>query len=123
MAESFTADWLTRKHLNLGAQNPHCVRCERTLRVSLKSMYLELPPPVEASCQQSSGLDGDRRQLPLPLQDVSDGVDVRNVGLLLVAHRDLSCPEGSWEEKGSESSGTLHTSHCEQFFFNSFSRL
>ena len=55
-------------------------------------MYLEGGPGVEAPCQQLAGLDGHGRQLPLALQDVADGVDVRHVGLLLVVHGDLPVP-------------------------------
>ncbi len=46
----------------------------------------------QAASQKFPGLNGHRRELPLPLQDVADGIDVRNVGLLLVVHWDLPVP-------------------------------
>lgn len=55
-------------------------------------MYLDGGSGVEASCQQLSSLDGHRCQLPLALQNVSDGVDVRHVGLLLIVHWNFSVP-------------------------------
>lgn len=56
----------------------------------LCSIYLGLGAAVQAPCQQLPGLDGYRRQLPLVLQDVSNGVDVGHIGLLLIIHWNLS---------------------------------
>lgn len=57
-------------------------------------VHLDGRSPVEASCQQLAGLDGDRCELPLGFQDVSDGVDVGHVGLLFIVHWDFSIPTG-----------------------------
>lgn len=48
--------------------------------------HLEFGAPVQASCQQLAGLDGYRRQLQLAFQNVSNGVDVGHIGLLLIVH-------------------------------------
>lgn len=59
---------------------------------AVRSTYLDLGAAVEASCQQLPGLDGHRRQLPLFVQNVSNGVDVGHAGLLLIIHWNLSIP-------------------------------
>lgn len=59
-----------------------------------KSLWtcLEFGACKQATCQQSACLNGDRCQLQLALQDVPDGVDVGNIGLLLIIDRDFSIP-------------------------------
>lgn len=59
---------------------------------ALCSTHLDFGASVQASRQQLPGLDGHRRQLPLVLQNVSDGVDVGNTGLLFIIHGNLPIP-------------------------------
>lgn len=54
------------------------------------SIYLDFRAAVQASCQQLPGLDGDRCQLPLFFQNVSNGVDVGHTGLLFVVDWNFS---------------------------------
>lgn len=61
--------------------------------------HLEFGAPVQASCQQLAGLDGYRRQLPLAFQNVSNGVDVGHIGLLLIVHWNFSIPGGGTVRK------------------------
>lgn len=61
--------------------------------------HLEFGAPVQASRQQLAGLDGDRRQLPLAFQNVSNGVDVGHIGLLLIVHWNFSIPGGGTVRK------------------------
>lgn len=67
--------------------------------VLLMLLHLEFSACVEASSQQLASLDGHRRQLPLALQNVPNGVDVGYAGLLFIVHWDLSIPEG-WHTEG-----------------------
>lgn len=57
-------------------------------------VYLECCAPIKAACQQLASLDGYRRQLPLVLKNVTDGVDVRHVGLLFIVDWNFSIPAG-----------------------------
>lgn len=59
---------------------------------------LEFGACEEAARQQFACLNGDRCQLQLALQNVSDGVDMRNIGLLLVIYRNFSIPV-KWTKK------------------------
>lgn len=61
---------------------------------------------VQSASQKFPGLNGHRSQLPLPLQDVSNGVDVRNAGLLLIVHWDLPVP-GRRIRKGLNASSEI----------------
>ncbi|TNN78571.1 hypothetical protein EYF80_011166 [Liparis tanakae] len=61
--------------------------------------YLERCALVEAPGQQLASLDGDRRQLPLALQNVPDGVDVGHIGLLFIVHRNLPIPGSESTDK------------------------
>lgn len=65
--------------------------CGSVLQITLVcSIYLDFRAAIQASCQQLPGLDGYRRQLPLVFQNVSNGVDVGYIGLLLIIHWNLS---------------------------------
>lgn len=53
---------------------------------------LEFGACEEAPRQQFACLNGDRCQLQLALQNVPNGVDMRNIRLLLVVNRNFSIP-------------------------------
>lgn len=60
--------------------------------VAVCSIYLDFGAGVQASRQQLPGLDSDRCQLPLFVQNVSNGVDVGHAGLLFIIHWNFSIP-------------------------------
>lgn len=84
--------WKTSQPLYPEQQEDH----KSSVSVVTAPTHLDSGTTVQPLGQQPSCLDGHGGELQLPLQNVTDGIDVRHVGLLFLCDRYFSSPANSF---------------------------